>query len=115
MTYTKAQIQRIAEECIRQGIREGNLISKPGDRAKSVVDAMLDQTPVQTGQPQWWVVSQGPFGMLLGKGFGQDLKAAQDHMEEVKWDFWALVHGEDWQGAQRGRIDRSPQSVRKAA
>lgn len=114
MQITRQQVERIAHECMRQGIKQGNLISSPPTRSKQIVEEILDETPVSDG-PQWWVVSHGSAAELTAKGFGQDLKAAHDFMEQVQYNFWALVHRVDWVGAPRGQIDRSPQSVRKAA
>lgn len=100
-------IKRIATECLRQGARHGGMITDPEKHAERLILEISEEATSHEG-PQYWVVYHGNLAELTARPFKNDLKAAQDFMEQVKWGFWALVYGEDWQGAKRGRVDRGP-------
>jgi uncharacterized membrane protein YgcG len=115
MQITTEQAKRIAHEALRQGIRDGNLIFDLEKRAAELVETVSKEAPADPNTPQWWVVYEGEGRILTAKAFGQDQQAAMDFAELDPWILWAVVHEIDWKGVKQDRIDRSPQSVRKAA
>ncbi len=115
MQITIEQVKRIALEAMRQGIRDGNLIACAEERSSAIAETLLRESPVKSNEPQWWVVTQGPYRMLTAQAFGQDRQKAVDFAEIDPWTVWAIVHEVDWKGAKYNRIDKAPKIVRRAA
>jgi len=89
---TQEQIERLALQAMKRGVREGGMIADPARTARLMHQEIAAEPVCDPGRKQWMVVYHGANITLTFRAFGADVEAASRFAAEVGYNLIGVRH-----------------------